>query len=85
MPDWIDTPPEVLTLVTIIGTVMGVLFFIIDSRVRKMLAELKPNHGSSLRDAVDRIESKIDGHIQGHLADKGSGRFPSGSRPPKDA
>jgi uncharacterized membrane protein len=70
MPDWIDTPPEVLTLVTIIGTVMGVLFFIIDSRVRKTLAELKPNHGSSLRDAVDRIESKIDGHIQWHLEDK---------------
>jgi uncharacterized membrane protein len=70
MPEWIDTPPEALTILTIIGAVMAGLFFIIDSRIRKTLAELKPNHGSSLRDAVDRIETKIDGHIHWHLEDK---------------
>jgi hypothetical protein len=46
---------------------MAALFFIIDSRVRKTLEELRPNHGSSLRDAVDRIEAKIDSHVQWHL------------------
>jgi hypothetical protein len=34
-----------------------------------MYREMKPNGGSSLRDAVDRIEKKIDGHIQWHLED----------------
>jgi len=67
MPEWIDTPPELLTILTIIGVTMAALFFIIDSRVRKTLEELRPNHGSSLRDAVDRIETKIDSHIEWHL------------------
>jgi len=26
-------------------------------------SELKPNHGSSLRDAIDRIERRLEGHI----------------------
>lgn len=68
--NFIDTPPELLTLLTIGGLIMAALFFIIDARIRKTLAELKPNHGSSLRDAVDRIESKIDGHINWHLENK---------------
>jgi hypothetical protein len=28
-----------------------------------MQSELKPNHGSSLRDAIDRIEKRLEGHI----------------------
>lgn len=67
---FVDTPPELLTLLTIGGLIMAALFFVIDARIRKTLAELKPNHGSSLRDAVDRIESKIDGHVVWHLENK---------------
>ena len=74
MPPWIDTPEEALTVLTIAGIVLAGLFFIIDARVSKVTRELKPNGGSSLRDAVDRIEkaqdrieSKIDNHVTWHL------------------
>lgn len=70
MPDWIDTPPELMTILSILGVVVAVLVFIIDSRVNRMYREMKPNGGSSLRDAVDRIEQKIDNHIHWHLEDK---------------
>jgi predicted thioredoxin/glutaredoxin len=29
-----------------------------------MQSELKPNHGSSLRDAIDRIEKRLETHIK---------------------
>ena len=70
MPDWIDTPNEVMAVLSILGVVVAVIVFIIDSRVNRMYREMKPNGGSSLRDAVDRIEKKIDGHIHWHLEDK---------------
>lgn len=55
MPEWLDTPGEVLTLLSIIGVVVAGLTWLIRSQVLQM-RELKPNHGSSLRDAIDRIE-----------------------------
>lgn len=70
MPDWIDTPPELMTILSILGVVVAVLVFVIDARVNRMYREMKPNGGSSLRDAVDRIEQKIDNHIHWHLEDK---------------
>ena len=30
-------------------------------------AELKPNHGSSLRDAIDRLERDLSDHIKYHI------------------
>lgn len=70
MPDWIDTPNELMAVLSILGVVIAVIVFIVDSRVNRMYREMKPNGGSSLRDAVDRIEKKIDSHIQWHLEDK---------------
>ena len=70
MPDWIDTPNEFMAVLSILGVVIAVIVFIVDSRVNRMYREMKPNGGTSLRDAVDRIEKKIDGHIQWHLEDK---------------
>lgn len=74
MPPWIDTPAEIVTILTIAGIAIGVLFFIIDARVSKVNREFKPNGGSSMRDAIDRIErkqdrieSKIDDHVTWHL------------------
>jgi hypothetical protein len=69
MPDWIDTPNELMAVLSILGVVIAVIVFIVDSRVNRMYREMKPNGGSSLRDAVDRIERKIDSHIQWHLED----------------
>ena len=70
MPDWIDTPNELMAVLSILGVVVAVLVFVVDARVNRMYREMKPNGGSSLRDAVDRIEQKIDNHIHWHLEDK---------------
>ena len=70
MPDWIDTPNEFMAVLSILGVVIAVIVFIVDSRVTRMYREMKPNGGTSLRDAVDRIVKKIDGHFQWHLEDK---------------
>jgi hypothetical protein len=69
MPEWIDAPGDIMAILSILGVLVAVIVFIIDSRVNRMYREMKPNGGSSLRDAVDRIERKIDGHIQWHLED----------------
>jgi hypothetical protein len=55
MPEWIDSPAEVLTLLSILGVVLAGLTWMIRAQIAQM-KELKPNHGSSLRDAIDRIE-----------------------------
>lgn len=65
--DWLDSPQEVLTLLSIGGVIVGVLFYVIDTRLNKVLKEFKPNGGSSVKDQLDRIESKVDGHLQWHL------------------
>jgi hypothetical protein len=67
MPDWLDTPGEAVTVIAIVTAVFGGLFWLIDARVSKVLHEVTPNSGKSLRDAVDRIEHKLDTHIQWHL------------------
>ena len=68
MPEWINTPAELATIVGIGASVVGVLFWIVRTKVNEVLHETKPNSGASMRDAVDRIEghmirieSKIDG------------------------
>lgn len=55
MPEWTDSPAEVLTLLSIVGVVIAGLTWLIRAQIAQM-KELKPNHGSSLRDAIDRIE-----------------------------
>lgn len=52
MPDWLDTPGEILAVLTILSILLGGLIWLI-----RNTQTLKPNHGSSMRDAVDRIES----------------------------
>lgn len=36
-------------------------------RLRAIEQELHPNGGSSLRDAVDRVESRLDAHERAHV------------------
>lgn len=64
---WFDSPPEILTVLSIAGIIIGALFWIIDSRLNKVLREFKPNGGTSVRDQLNRIEGKIDGHIDWHM------------------
>lgn len=77
MPEWIDTPGELATVLGIGATGIGILFWIVKTKVNEVLHETRPNSGTSMRDAVDRIEqhivrieSKIDGHIKWHLEDE---------------
>ena len=64
---WFDSPAEILTVLSIAGIIVGVLFWIIDSRLNKVLREFKPNGGTSVRDQLNRIEAKIDGHLNWHM------------------
>lgn len=66
----LDTPGAVLAILSIVGLMLSALIFVIDARINRMYREMKPNGGQSMRDAVDRIEKKIDGHIMWHLEDK---------------
>lgn len=75
----IDNPSQVLTLLSIAAIIIGVLFWLIDSRLNKVMAEFEPNGGSSVRDQLDRIEkkvdaveTKVDGHINWHMNQKGA-------------
>ena len=43
-------------IVTVLGGVTAMLSFL----VRHYLAELKPNSGSSMKDAVNRLETRVD-------------------------
>lgn len=69
MPDWIDTPGEFLTVLSITVVILGGLIWLIKA-VTAIQHETRPNSGASLRDAVDRIERKLDNHIAWHLEDK---------------
>lgn len=75
MPEWLDTPGELLTVITIVSAALGALTWLIRSQV-SMSREFRPNGGSSTRDALDRIERKLDNverkvddHINWHLGD----------------
>jgi len=58
MPDWIDSPAELTTIFTIVAFVMAGLIWLIRAQIAQM-KELKPNGGSSMRDAVNRIERAL--------------------------
>ena len=70
--------PEILILVgvsvAIVTTLLGGLIWIVNKQVATLLAEHKPNGGSSMKDQLNRIESdvnkfskKLDDHITWHL------------------
>lgn len=73
MPDWLDTPNEALIIISITAAVFAGLVWLIKA-VSAIQHETKPNSGTSMRDAIDRIErsvdrltDKLDGHIEWHL------------------
>jgi hypothetical protein len=73
MPDWLDTPGEFLTVLSITALVFAALMWLIKA-VSAIQHETKPNSGMSMRDSIDRIEKnvnrlneKLDGHISWHL------------------
>lgn len=77
MPDWFDEwtdPTVVIALSTFIilavGALLSVLFWVIRREVGEVRSQVFPNGGSSMRDSINRIEKKLDGHIIWHLDNK---------------
>lgn len=66
MPDWLDTPADAVVIITILTAMLAGLTWLIRAQLA-MAKEFKPNGGSSTRDQLNRIESKIDNHIVWHL------------------
>jgi hypothetical protein len=73
MPEWLDSPGEFLTVLSITALVFAALMWLIKA-VSAIQHETKPNSGMSMRDSIDRIENnvnklndKLDGHITWHL------------------
>jgi hypothetical protein len=69
---------EILVLagvaVATVTTLLGGLIWVVNKQVATLLAEHKPNGGSSMKDQLNRIESdvnkfskKLDDHITWHL------------------
>lgn len=52
----VDITAIAVGIVTVLGGVTAMLQFL----VKHYLAELKPNSGSSLKDAVNRLETRVD-------------------------
>jgi hypothetical protein len=50
----------VATIIGIVGSVGLVLRWILKKYVQEIMAELKPNSGSSMKDQVTRLEDKVD-------------------------
>lgn len=73
MIDWVNSPAEILTILSIAAIVVAALTWLIKA-VQAIAHETKPNSGASMRDAIDRIErtvdklnDKLDGHIDWHM------------------
>lgn len=62
----VDISAVAVGIVTVLGGVAAFLQFL----VKHYLSELKPNSGSSLRDSVNRLETRVD-KIYEMLVDKG--------------
>ena len=61
--EWIGTAANVLYLVTGVAAVIGGAYMVarkIEKKLDLIQSETQPNHGSSLRDAVDRIAASVD-------------------------
>lgn len=70
MPDWFNDMADVPVILTIMTAVVAVLSWVIRREVAQVKHEVFPNSGASLRDAVDRIEKKLDSHITWHLTNR---------------
>lgn len=66
MPEWLDTPGEALTILTMVSIVLAALGWLIKANIH-MSKEFKPNGGSSVRDQLNRIENRLNDHIDWHL------------------
>jgi hypothetical protein len=50
----------ILTVLSILGVIVGSIRFLVKHYFAEMKAELKPNSGSSLKDQVTRLEQRVN-------------------------
>lgn len=60
MAEWVDTPGEVLAVLSIVALVVGALMWLIRA-VGSLQRQTQPKGGTSLRDVFDRLEDSISG------------------------
>lgn len=63
------TAPEVITLIVSILALLAGLEIRVRALVKTYLIELKPNHGSSIKDQISRLEAN-QAIIMDHLKSK---------------
>ena len=63
------TAQDYAALAVAIATVLGGVTAMLQFMVKHYLAELKPNSGTSMKDAVNRLETRVD-KIYEMLCDK---------------
>ena len=54
------SPQDYAALVVAIATVLGGITAMLQFMIKHYLAELKPNSGSSMKDSINRLETRID-------------------------
>ena len=54
------TAQDYAALAVAIETVLGGVTAMLNFMIKHYLAELKPNSGSSIKDAVNRLETRVD-------------------------
>ena len=54
------SPQDYAALAVAIVTVLGGVTAMLQFMVKHYLAELKPNSGTSMKDAVNRLETRVD-------------------------
>ena len=54
------SPTDIAAIITTIATVLAGVTAMIHFIVKHYLSELKPNSGSSLKDQVNRLETRVD-------------------------
>ncbi len=53
------------TIVALAAVILGALLWLIRAQV-SMMREFRPNGGQSVRDQLNRIEARLDNHIDNH-------------------
>lgn len=56
----LDSPGDILAILSILAIVLTGLLWLIKAEVAKIGKEMQPNHGTSFRDAVDAIADSVD-------------------------
>lgn len=62
MPEWLDTPGEILAALSIAGIALGLLIWIVKAQVAQLTQLTTRNGGSTVRSQLDRIESDLRDH-----------------------